>query len=128
MCKKSYLLMSLGCFTFIGALFAMLACNMFFADVANIAAGAMTSTFFVTLPAACVTTSFVLAILWTLRSYKHPDCFKKLCKHYALLLVMFNGLGIVGNIVGSIVVYGSFVSLNPFPGYSIIFLIIELVL
>ena len=72
--KKKYIILSLVLLTIVGALFTVLASNMMFSDIGNIAGGSGNSTLFVTFPAGAVALTFALAILYILRMYKHQDC------------------------------------------------------
>ena len=126
--NKKYTILALICLTVVGALFSLLACNMFFSDIANLGAGLSRTTILITLPAAGIALTFVVAILFVIRWYKHPDCFKRLSKLYLIYVIVFNAIGLLGNVLGAITIYHSFVSLNPFPGFTIIFLVLELAL
>ncbi len=126
--NKKYTILTLICLTVVGALFSLLACNMFFSDIANLGAGLSRTTILITLPAAGIALTFVVAILFVIRWYKHPDCFKRLSRLYLIYVIVFNAIGLLGNVLGAITIYHSFVSLNPFPGFTIIFLVLELAL
>ena len=126
--NKKYLIIILSALTIVGALFTVLGSNMFFANVINFGAGFGSSTLFVALPAMAVSVTFAMAILYFLRTHKHPDCFKRITRLYLILAVVFNGLGLLGTILGGAVVYHTFVGPVPFPGYLIIFMILELLL
>ena len=124
--NKKYLLLSLVCLTVVGALFTALGSNMFFSDIGNIATGV--SGMLVTLPAAAISVTFVVAIFYVIRIYKRPDCFKRISRLYLILAGVINLLGLVGVILSAVKVYGTFVPQNPFPGYLIIFLVLHLLL
>ena len=72
--------------------------------------------------------TFVVAIFYVIRIYKHPDCFKRISRLYLILAGVINLLGLVGVILSAVKVYGTFVPQNPFPGYLIIFLVLNLLL
>ena len=122
--RNTLMLICLACFTFVGAFFMALGSNMFFSDIGNIAAGE--STLLVTVPAATVAMTFVVILLYLVRLTKHPDCVRRLSKLYSIVIIALNGVGAICNILGSLKVYGTLVALNPFPGYTIIFLVIEI--
>ena len=125
--KKLYIIIILAALTIVGSLFTVLASNMFFADIINMAAGFTNSTLFVSLPAIAVSCTFAIAVLYVLRTYKHPDCFRRIAKLYAIIIIALNGVGVLGCILSGAVVYGTFVGSRPFPGYLIIFMILNLV-
>ena len=127
-CRPLYLILSLAVLTVLGALFTVLASNMFFADIINMAAGFANATIFVTLPALAISMTLTIAVLWIIRTYRHPDCFRRISKLYLIIVLALNGLGVVGCILSGAVVYGTFVGSQPFPGYLIIFLLLNLAL
>ena len=126
--NKKYIIISLAVLAVVGSLFVAFASNMFFGDIINIAAGMTHSTLFVTLPAIGVALSLMLATLYVVRVYKHPDCVKKISKLYAILLIAFNTIGFLGCILSAVIVYGTLVGNSPFPGYLIIFMLLNLLL
>ena len=121
--KQKYVILSLICLTVVGAFFAVLASNMLFSDVGNISSGA--STFAVSLPAALFAATFVVAILYLIRITKRPECFRRITHLYLIVALALNGLGFAENIFSAVTVYGTLVSKHPFPGYTIIFLVLE---
>ena len=124
-CKK-YIVLSLAVLAVVGSLFTVLASNMFFGDIINMAAGFANSTIFVSLPAIAVAMTFAIAILFLLRAYKHQDCVKRIARLYSIIIIALNGLGVIGCILSGIIVYGNFFGSQPFPGYLIIFLLLNL--
>ena len=126
MLSRKVRLISLIALVLVGALFTMLGSNMFFSDIGNIAVGFARSTILITIPAATFAVTFAVAILYMVRVEKHPDCVKRITKLYLILAAALNGLGVVCNIAGSLMVYGTLVAKNPFPGYTIIFLVLQL--
>ena len=126
--KKKYIVLSLVVLTILGALFTALGSNMFFSDIGNLGAGITKSAFFVTLAPAMVAVTCAMGILYVIRIYKNPGCHKRISRLYFLLSAIFNGLGLIGVILSSALFYGSFISPNPFPGFAIIFTILEVTL
>ena len=126
MTNKKFIIIALCCLTVVGSLFAMLASNMFFGDIVNIGVIATNGTLPVTIPAISVALFFVLAVLYIIRTYMHPDCRRRITRLYSIYLCVFGVAGIVGVILSAVKVYGSFVPPYPFPGYLIIFLILNL--
>ena len=97
---------------------------MLFNDIMNIAAGS--STILVTIPAVTFSLIFVLAVLYLLRTYKHPDCRKAISKLYLIISAALGGVGFITSILAGILVYRTMVGEQPFPGYLIIFMILNL--
>ena len=120
------LVIILACLTIVGALFTMLGSNMFFSDIGNIAVGFARSTLLITIPAAVMAVTFAVAILYFIRINRHPGCEKRITRLYLIIAVALNVIGLAANIAGALMVYGTLVSKNPFPGYTIIFLVLEL--
>lgn len=126
--KKKYLIIALSLILVVGSLFMALASNMFFDDIFNIQVEMSHSTLFVTLPAASVAIFFVMAVLYILRMYKHPDCAKRISRLYLIILAALSVVGLVGAILSGVNVYHTFTGSHPFPGYLIIFMILNIVL
>ena len=126
--NKKNIIISLIVVTILGSLFTAFATNMFLADIINIQAGFAHSTFFTTLSAIAVALSFVFATFYLIRIYKHPDCFKRISHLYALLLIIFNSIGVLGSILAASITYHTLFSENPFPGYLVVFLLLNLIL
>ena len=126
--RKQVIITMLTVATLLGSLFMMQASNMFFYDIMNMGAGLANSTIWVTLPAASIALFFVIAVLYLIRTYKRPDCRKRITRLYSIILVVLAGLGLLGDILSGVLIYHNFVGNHPFPGYLIIFLILNLIL
>lgn len=126
--KRKYIIIALALITIVGSLFMALGSNMFFDDIFNIAVEISHSTLFVSLPAMSVAVFFVMAVLYILRAYKRPNCIKRMSRLYAVILIVISAIGLVGAIMAGVNVYGTFVGSHPFPGYLIIFMILNVIL
>lgn len=126
--KKLIPLVLLGVFTVVGSLFTMLASNMLMDDLFNKGVDFANCTLFVSLPAVSVALLFVLGVLYIIRAQRHPDCKRSILRLYLIIEMAFALLGIVGAILGGTVVYGTFVGSNPFKGYLIIFMILNILI
>ena len=126
--KRKYIIIALALITIVGSLFMALGSNMFFDDIFNIAVEISHSTLFVSLPAMSVAVFFVMAVLYILRAYKRPNCVKRMSRLYAIILIVISAIGLVGAIMAGVNVYGTFVGSHPFPGYLIIFMILNVIL
>ncbi|MCR5490787.1 MAG: hypothetical protein K6F32_01490 [Bacilli bacterium] len=126
--KRSHLIISLIAITVVGSLFMLLASNMLFFDILNASAGGLSSSIFVSLPAISVAMFFVVALFYLLRTYKRPDCKKRITRAYSITLFALALLGIIGDILAGANFYHTFVGSHPFPGFLIIFLILNVLL
>lgn len=126
--KKLFTLISLAVVTIIGAMFTVLSSNMLMDDLFNKGVSFANSTLFVSLPAVSVSVMFVLGVLYLIRTYRHPDCVKRITKTYLIIAMAFSFIGVIGAILGGTMVYHTFTGKNPFPGYLIIFMIINILL
>ena len=124
--KKLITIISLAVLTILGAMFTCLASNMLMDDLFNKSVSFANSTLFVSLPAVSVAVMFLLGVLYLIRTTRHPDCVKRISKTYLIIAMCFNALGVLGAILGGSFVYHTFTGKNPFPGYLIIFLIVNI--
>lgn len=123
--SKSLRITTLIAATIIGSLFAVLASNMFFDDIVNIGGS---STMFVTIPALTFAAAFVVVIFYLLRTYKYPNCMKRIIRSYSIIIAVLGLIGVVGSILAGAIVYHEFFGKHPFPGYVIIFMVLNLCL
>lgn len=124
--KKKYLVISLIALVVVGALFTALSSNMLFDDLFNKDVKFANATLFVSIPAVTFTLLFVLGIFYVLRCYQHKDCVKRLSRHYLIMAAISGLIGAIFAVVGNLKVYGTLFGRHPFPGYTIIFLILNL--
>lgn len=127
--KKKYLyLICLGALVIVGSLFTALASNMLMDDLFNKGVSFANCTLFVSLPAVSVATMFVLGILWFIRTYRHPDCVKRITKVYLIIALAFGVIGLVGAILGGTLIYGTFAGRQPFAGYLPLFMALNILI
>ena len=126
--KKLITLISLIAIAIVGSLFAVLACNMLMDDLFNKGVALSNMTILVSLPAVSVAVMFILATLYLIRTYRHPDCVKRITRLYLILAMVFSFIGVLGSILGGVLTYGTLASKHPFPGYLIIFMIINILI
>ena len=124
--KKRFTLIALIALALVGAMFTVLASNMLMDDLFNKGVSFSNMTIFVSLPAVSIAVMFVLGIFYFIRTYRHPDCKKRIAKTYLIIAAIFALIGIVGAILGGAVTYKTFTGNHPFPGYLIIFLILNI--
>ena len=124
--KRFYIYLAV--LTVIGSLFMVLASNMFFDDVFNIQVKLTETTLLATGPSATFAIAWVLATLYLIRLYKHPNCFKRLSRTYLINGACLGLVGFVLAILAGVKVYHTFVGTHPFPGYLIIFMILNCLL
>lgn len=126
MLSKRNLVITLIVITVVGSLLTALSSNMFFDDIFNIGAGMLRTTMFATFPAVFLTMDFVVAIFYLLRLHKRPKEFKGLTRLYLILTASFGALGAIFAILAGAVTYHNFLSAQPFKGYILIFMILNL--
>ena len=127
--SRKVTLISLIVLTVFASLLAAQSSNMFFSDVLN--AKALFSsypTIISTMPALMLSVITVIVFLGLIRSYIRPNSKKKLLKNYTIISLVVSGIGFVTSILTGVVVYKSFVKPYPFPGYTIIFMVIHLLI
>ena len=127
--KKKYLyLCCLIALVLVGSLFTALASNMLMDDLFNKGVSFSNATLFVSLPAVSVATMFVLGILYFIRTYRHPDCVKRITKTYLIIALAFGVIGLVGAILGGTLIYGTFTGAHPFAGYLPLFMALNILI
>ena len=114
----------------IGAFILFYATNAFACSlVLNIVYGfADAQMIIASLPLFMLGLAFALAAMFILKLQKYPNSKKQLVKQYSLVLAIYGLIGLITTILTGTVVYGSFVSKYPFPGYIIICLIANIAL
>ena len=125
--KKQHVILYLAILTVVGSLFMALASNMIFDDIFNVAVELTKSTLPASLPAVTVALVFVLGVFYVLRIYRHPDCKKRITRLYLIYVIVFGVLGVVSSIISGVTIYHTFTGSHPFPGYLIIFLIVDII-
>ena len=123
--KKYITLISLIVVALVGSLFVLLASNMLGDDLFNKGVSFSNMTILVSLPAVAIATMFVLGIFYLIRTYRHPDSKKRITRTYLVIAMVFAFIGVLTSILGGVITYKTFTGRNPFPGYLIIFLILN---
>lgn len=126
--SKKFSIISLIITTIVGSLFTALGSNMLFDDLFNKDVPFANHTLFVSLPAVSVCVIFVMLVLYIIRVYKHPDCQKRISRLYLIIAIVMGVIGVVGAVLGGVKVYGTFTGRHPFPGYLIIFMILNILI
>ena len=123
--KKKYLLIILAALLVVGSLFGVLASNMLFDDLFNKAVSFGSTTLIASLPAVSIAVLFILGVLYVIRTYRHPDCKKRIARCYLIIAAVFSLVGVITSILSGVTIYHTFVGTHPFAGYLIIFLILN---
>ena len=127
MCKKKTII-SLILLALVGSLFAAQAVNMLASDIANISADGRFNTFFASLTVTFFAAAIEAGCFYLVRMQLRPQYAKRMTKLYSIIFAALGLLGLVMVVLNAVVNYHSFVTPYPFPGFSIIFLILHVVL
>ena len=112
----------------VGSLFNAQATNMLMSDMANKSASGTFNTLFCSLGAATVAVSYVVGALFVFRYSLRPQYKKRMTTVYLIILAALGFLGTLFIILNAVINYHSFVAPYPFKGYTIIFLILNLLM
>ena len=126
--KKLPYIISVIVLTIIGAVVNFYATNMVLSDISNAYDGLRDIYFISSIPALMFACLFVLAILYIARLALRPEYKKSLSKLYLIIAICLSVIGLVSSILSGTIVYHSFTKPYPFPGYSVLALIIFIVL
>ena len=126
--KKKYCLIALAVVVVLGSLFTALASNMLFDDLFNKDVPFANHTLFVSLPATMVAIFFVLLVFYIFRMYRNPKCAKRITKTYLVIAAVLGAIGFAFCFIGGLKVYGTLFGRHPFPGYFVIFMILNLLI
>lgn len=127
--SKRTTLISLIVIAVIGSFVAALATNMFMGDILNKALPISDMTVFATLPALMLAAIIVAIFLYVIRLYQRPKTFKRMSTVYLIIAISLSSIGFITAILcGAITYRGNFLTLYPFPGYTIIAMITHLII
>lgn len=124
--SKKFSIIASAIITVLGSLVTFYACNLFFADVANVANGFNGPLVLVSITALMLGALFVTGLFYVVRLYKRPKTLKKLSSNYLFVAMGLSFVGLLTAILGGLLAYGNLASPYPFPGYTIIMMIIHL--
>lgn len=111
--------------TLVGSILTAYASNNLFSDIANLG-NAPHNPFIVSFPTVTLSAMVLVYFFYILRSYKYPQNKRSMTKLYLIILTSLNGVGVLTTILSAVLIYGSFTSPYPFPGFAIIFLILHI--
>ena len=123
--SKKLIVIALSVLTVVGAFLTAYASNNLFNDISNFG-NSYHSPFIVSFPSVTLAAMVLAWFFYILRSYKNPQYFKAMTKLYLIILTVLNSIGVLTTILSAVLVYGSFTSPYPFPGFAIIFLILHI--
>ena len=125
--KRIISLVLLPFFFIVGSLYAAYASNYFFEDILNIEVlFGKNSTFLVTIPVLLLAASFVLLLFYLYRLALRPNTFKRHTLTYLGVNLGLNVIGFITSIVSAYVVYGTLLSIYPYPGHCILIMLAHL--
>ena len=126
--SKKKTIIALIILALVGSLFAALATNMLMSDMANKSASTTYNTLFASLGSATIAAAYVVACLFVFRSYLRPQYAKRMATVYMIIFACLGFIGTISLILNSVLNYHSLVAPYPFKGYTIIFLILNVLL
>ena len=124
--SKKFSIIASAIIAVLGSLVTFYACNLFFADVANVANGFNGPLVLVSITALMLGALFVTGAFYVARLYKRPKTLKRLSSNYLFVAMGLSFVGLLTAILGGLLAYGNLASPYPFPGYTIIMMIIHL--
>ena len=126
--SKKKTIIALIILALVGSLFNAQATNMLMSDMANKSASTTFNTLFASLGAATVAAAYVVGALFIVRYTLRPQYAKRMTTVYLIIAAALGLIGAVSLVINAIVNYHSFVAPYPFKGYTIIFLILNVLL
>lgn len=112
----------------LGSLFAAQSVNMLASDIANFAADAKFNTFFSSITVTTFAAAIEVVCFYLVRVQIRPQYKKRMTLVYSIILSALGFVGFLSAILTGAVCYHSFVTPYPFPGFTIIFLILNICL
>ena len=126
--NKKHLVLSLILLSIISSIVVFFAANLLLSDVANITYVFVDKLIFVSIPALCVSISFVASTIMVFRLNNNPDGIYQYIRFYGILLSVVSLIGVIFSILSGTIVYGSFLVPYPFSGYLILCIIINMLI
>ena len=126
--NKSKTIITLILLAVLGSLFNAQATNMLMSDMANKSASSEFNTLFGSLGAATIAAAYVVASLLVVRLTLRPQYKKRMMTVYLIILAALGFIGTVSLILNAVINYHSLVAPYPFKGYTILFLILNVML
>ena len=126
--NKSKTIITLILLAVLGSLFNAQATNMLMSDMANKSASSEFNTLFGSLGATTIAAAYVVASLLVVRLTLRPQYKKRMMTVYLIILAALGFIGTVSLILNAVINYHSLVAPYPFKGYTILFLILNVML
>lgn len=110
----------------LGSIITFVATNYVLGDVSNLFFGITNRPYYIlaTLPMLSLASIFTLFVIYILRYHRHVDGIRKLTRLYIYIFIGLSTVGLISSILAGTLVYHSFTTPNPFPGYLILMIII----
>lgn len=102
--------------------------NFLLSDLGNMFYGAHDLYIIASFPGFFIALDLILFSLYVARYCYRPQFKKRMTKTYSIILAVNSVLGIAASILTGTIIYGSFTAIYPFPGYTIICLILHILL
>lgn len=123
--KKTTAIIWLFVLSVFGPFITFYVTNLVLSDVSNMFYGVHDVNFISSIPGFLFAFDVILATLWVTRRYTKPQNRKHMTLLYSTLLAVFSLIGVIGAVLTGTLIYRSFTAPYPFPGYTLLTLIIH---
>lgn len=126
--KKKTTIILLLVIGILGSFIAFYSFNMLFSDLSNMFYGTHDAYIITSIPLFMITLDIILSFLFVIRLYRRPEYKKAMIKLYSIYMAINGAIGTVTSIMTGRVLYHSFLAPYPFPLYSLLMLIVNILL
>lgn len=123
--KKSTAAVLLIVLAVIGSFVTFYTSNLFLSDVSNMFYGVHDVNFISSIPGGIFSIELILAAIYVLRRFRMPEFKKRLALFYTTVLAVLSVIGEAASILTGVMIYKSFTAPYPFPGYTILGIIVN---
>ncbi|MBP5314219.1 MAG: hypothetical protein J6Y65_04810 [Eggerthellaceae bacterium] len=122
--KKKAIILLIG-LALLGSFVGFYSMNLLLSDVGNNFYGFREFMFFTSLPGFMCFMELAVMSIYVFRVYIHPEYRKKMLLTYSIIIAVMSLIGLVSGILTGTTFYQTFISSYPFPGYTIIGILVH---